>query len=897
MSTAIWGEPESQIDETYPLSLLKNLLLQVMGQFAAAGACIALYNENLRLMEIALHVHLPHTHTNPDIETPAHSKEGVHVPTSRSTINLAADASSSSLGRLRRPPQLTSLHDLQGDSVPQNQLFPIGATFSAGQDLIGTVWHNRESIVLTHEEYLAHFYNDHHEPHLLDITPTAYLAFPILEPSLTDERSSKPKQHTILGVVILYQTTPGASFSSAQRAKTSASSERIALYLQNAQLRRQQQHSSEYLKQLQEISAAFPSTVHISKLVEQVYQFVTNVVDVSSMLVTFYDRDTRRIYDVFAIDNGKPVKGLSEQPRASDPQHRPLWWKITQEETHTLQLEPSSLEDDEYDELLTGSWGDQRKAGSFVLLPMKMFNRVTGSLCLTSTQASAYHPEVIQVLETMLQIITVSIENAKLYNRDRDLLHEAKQREELLAAMISALQSISSVLNLSELLHKFVESVTRLVQAEMCIFFLLSPDREQLIAQAAYGPRTLKHDEDTPIIQPSNGHEHDDLLEKIRIPFKGSLLERMTNESFFYLDQHMAEELAHECDEGGAIFLRETHIEHLLMVPVFYQTELVGILGVHTPKQRRIFRPTEVGMLLALCGQAAGAIHDAQLFEELQEKNAALQRMNTMKDEFLVTASHELRTPLTAITGYSTLLKRQSSRISPQQILRLANKIHSAATQLADLLANMTEAAKMGAVDSKLDLQIGSVQIQPVVEMAVNLFGINVEQQIEAHVTPDLWVSGDPLHVRQVITNLLDNAAKYSPPESEIELRAFSTTLSDLKLPDDQNDVEVASGTVVVVVEVCDRGEGISTDDQQRIFEKFVRAPRSLTTPVRGTGLGLFICRRWIEAMGGRLWLQHSLPGEGSVFRFYLPRIEAPEDISEREDLQDRQDKQDETAL
>jgi signal transduction histidine kinase len=330
----------------------------------------------------------------------------------------------------------------------------------------------------------------------------------------------------------------------------------------------------------------------------------------------------------------------------------------------------------------------------------------------------------------------------------------------------------------------------------------------------------------------------------------------------------------------------------MLMIPVFFQTELMGILGVHTPRQRRLFRPTEIGMLLALCGQAAGAIHDAQLFEELQEKNATLQRMNTLKDEFLVTASHELRTPLTAITGYSTLLKRQSGRIAPPQIYRLASKINSAAQQLVDLLANMTEAAKMGAADSKLDLQIGSVQLQSVVEMAVNIFGINVEQEIESHVTPDLWVSGDPLHVRQVITNLLDNAAKYSPPESKIKLNIFATTLAEIELPDGQDDVELVDSTAVVVVEVRDEGEGIFAEDQQRIFEKFVRAPRSLTTPVRGTGLGLFICRRWIEAMGGRLWLQSSVPGEGSVFRFYLPAIEEPKEISEGEGLQDRQGEQ-----
>ena len=78
------------------------------------------------------------------------------------------------------------------------------------------------------------------------------------------------------------------------------------------------------------------------------------------------------------------------------------------------------------------------------------------------------------------------------------------------------------------------------------------------------------------------------------------------------------------------------------------------------------------------------------------------------------------------------------------------------------------------------------------------------------------------------------------------------------------------------MVHVCDEGDGIPLADQEKIFEKFVRAPSTLTTPVRGSGLGLFVCRRYIEAMGGKLWLEMSIPGEGSIFSFYLPRIEAP---------------------
>jgi signal transduction histidine kinase len=137
--------------------------------------------------------------------------------------------------------------------------------------------------------------------------------------------------------------------------------------------------------------------------------------------------------------------------------------------------------------------------------------------------------------------------------------------------------------------------------------------------------------------------------------------------------------------------------------------------------------------------------------------------------------------------------------------------------------------------------------------------------------------------VRQVITNLVDNAAKYSPPDGRIEVIAGATTLSQIGLPEDQLDVEANPRLPVVLVQVYDEGEGIDPEDQQKIFEKFVRATRSLTTPVRGSGLGLFICRRYIEAMGGKLWLQQSIPREGSVFSFYLPRMDAPIELDKGE--------------
>lgn len=879
MSTAIWGESESQADETFPSSLLKQLLQQMMGQFSAAGACIALYNESIGQMEIRLHLRVRNS-------TTAKSRNGggnepVHQ-LNRQTVPLTLDPSASAIERLRRPSQTLVADDIEDVTSKERCLFPGGATYPSGHDLIGYIWRKNETHMLRHDDYLSFFYSGP-QPFEAEVVPTWYLAVPVAESTLLDEAGGKKEQAQVLGIVVLYQTAPAALFQQKQRPEALVFAERIALYLQNGQLRRRQQRTSDYLQQLQAISAAFPSTVQLATLVEQIYQFVASIVDVSSMLITLYDRDTKMIYDVFAIQDGKRVEGLAEHPAVISPEERPMWWKITQEEQQQLLLEPIHIDHSDYDELLTGAWSDQRKAGSFLLLPMKMFNRVIGSLSLTSMKTNAYHAEEIQVLETMVQIITVSIENAKLYERSRQSLREARQREELLAAMNSALQSISTVLNVTELLHKFVESAAQLVQAEMSVFFQLSADKQHLLVPAAYEPaQPVQNEEpDTQPLPPVASTSHNYLLEKIRIPFKDSLLEHLVNAGFFYLDEEMTAELAEASEEGGAIFLLETGIRKMLMIPVLYQMELLGILGVHMPRQSRNFRPADIGMLLAICAQAASAIRNAQLFEEIQEAYAEQQRLDKLKDEFLVTASHELRTPLSAISGYAALLKRQSNRINTQQILRFANKIAGATQQLTDLVTSMTEAAKIGTIDKKLDLQIGPVQMSSVVEMAVNLISVNIEQKIVTQVAPNLWVNGDPLRVRQVISNLLDNAAKYSQGNGRIEVIAGATILSKVQVADERIDVESDPRMPVVVVQVFDEGEGIQPEEQQKIFDKFVRAQRSLTTPIRGSGLGLYICRRYIEAMGGRLWLQHSIPGEGSTFSFYLPRIDAPDEVVE----------------
>ena len=880
MATSVWGDSESYTNDAFPSSLLKRLLQQMMRRFTAQGACLALFDEHIGQMRVCLHVRLRHAHTEGMPEQG--SVQAKRTPGRRIAPQLTLGTTVSAGAE----------EEVEEIPITQSELFAPGTAYPIGQDLVGLAWEMNNAYVMSHEDYKESFYKAHGvPPYQSDIVPTSYLVVPITSPQFEEELEDQDlTSQFMLGVVVLYRdrSTLNIGFPHEQRAEAFHYAERIALYLQNHRLRREQRRISEYLHLLQEISTAFPTSVMLADLVETMYRFTRKVVDVNSMLLTLYYRDTEKIFDVFAVWNGTRIDDLAEQPVIMQKEDRPTWWQTMQVEKKILHFSPAQDRPKAaaYRELLTGAWGDQQQAETFLILPMTMFNRVIGSLSITSMQPNTYHPQEIQVLETMLQIVTVSIENAKLYERDRQLLHEARQREAQLAAINSALQSISAALNVNELLDKLVHWVVQVVNVNVCVFFLLSPSKEQLVAQALYAPSNVRMVDDGSGYPDVNGTEpdpsqHNDLIKMIRLPFKGTILEQMVHESFFYLDGPKLEELAQHGEEGGVIFLQETGIQQMLMIPMLDNTEFIGILAVAAPAESRFFRPKEVAILLATCAQAVNALRSAQLFQEREEAYAELQHMDKLKDEFLVTASHELRTPLSAISGYSSLLKRhaQSPRSTPQDIIRFANKIAGAAQQLNDQVDKMTDAAKMGSLNKKLDLVSEPVHVRSAVEIAINMLVVNIEQQLASDVDDSLWIRGDAPRFRQVLSNLLENAAKYSPPHTEIYLSAESTTLAyaESLQPEGQEDLLLAAeqrDTPVVLVRVKDQGEGISPQYQQRIFEKFYRIPRSLTTPIRGSGLGLYICRRYIEAMGGKLWLERSVPNEGSTFSLYLPQVE-----------------------
>jgi len=225
---------------------------------------------------------------------------------------------------------------------------------------------------------------------------------------------------------------------------------------------------------------------------------------------------------------------------------------------------------------------------------------------------------------------------------------------------------------------------------------------------------------------------------------------------------------------------------------------------------------------------------------------SALRQTDRLKDDFLGMVSHELRTPLTVIIG--ALGTALDDRVSKEERTELIRDAGSSAESLAVMLSNMLELSR--SQSGRLRLRKTAMSIDDVAKKAV----LRIRRKYDTHdivvAIPDEFpeVNVDAGRMEQVLYNLLENAVKYSSPGSRVRL--FGR----------QNEEGL-------VVGVSDTGRGISSENQERIFEPFARPEED---GAKGIGLGLVVCKRLVEAHGGSIWVE-SQAGKGSTFLFSIP--------------------------
>jgi two-component system phosphate regulon sensor histidine kinase PhoR len=225
--------------------------------------------------------------------------------------------------------------------------------------------------------------------------------------------------------------------------------------------------------------------------------------------------------------------------------------------------------------------------------------------------------------------------------------------------------------------------------------------------------------------------------------------------------------------------------------------------------------------------------------------------LERMREEFVSTLSHELRTPLTSIKAYAATLRREDVDFDRETQREFLSIIEGEADRLARLIKDLLETSR--AESGRLQLRMTEVDISALAERVLE----KMRPQAGSHhlrLAPregTVPVRADPDRMEQVITNLLDNALKYSPPGSTVTL-------------------SVRARGDKAVVSVSDQGIGIPLEQQTHVFDKFHRVLDERSRHVQGTGLGLYLCRKIVEAHGGHIWVE-SRPGEGSTFHFSLP--------------------------
>lgn len=282
-----------------------------------------------------------------------------------------------------------------------------------------------------------------------------------------------------------------------------------------------------------------------------------------------------------------------------------------------------------------------------------------------------------------------------------------------------------------------------------------------------------------------------------------------------------------------------------LCAPLTVGGEVLGVLSL-AALHAGALRSEQRAFLDIFCSQAAFALERVRLAEEA--RRAALRaETEEMRSALLATVSHDLRTPLAAITGAATCLRDDATQ-SPDTRAELTEAICDQAEHLERLVTNLLDLTRLES--GTLVLKPDWVPLEEVVGSALNRLERRlVRRHVQVDLAPDLpLLSIDPVLFEQVVVNLVENAVKYAPADSPIEIVARAET-------------------GLAVIEVRDRGPGLSLGSEEKVFEKFYRGTH---TGISGVGLGLPICRAIVQLHGGTIRAENRLGG-GAIFRIALP--------------------------
>lgn len=281
-----------------------------------------------------------------------------------------------------------------------------------------------------------------------------------------------------------------------------------------------------------------------------------------------------------------------------------------------------------------------------------------------------------------------------------------------------------------------------------------------------------------------------------------------------------------------------------------------------------------IGLLISLQRDSFERAEESK--RQLSKAYEQMQNLNRSKDQFIQNVNHELRTPLTALSGCIELLLEQNEYFDRETRAGFLQNAMLSCEELQQLVNNILDSLQIGSNETPIELK--AIPLNEFVKNIIQRANPHwrLEQRIYVDIPRPLSVQAHQQFLRQVLTNLISNAIKYTPDEQLIFIAARPIN-------------DPARTEPEICIRVKDFGPGIPPQETERIFEQFTRLQRDTLGQVRGTGLGLSISKQLVEKMGGRIWVESAgLPGMGSCFNFTL-LADAAEENTTNTELSDAQ--------
>jgi two-component system sensor histidine kinase KdpD len=292
--------------------------------------------------------------------------------------------------------------------------------------------------------------------------------------------------------------------------------------------------------------------------------------------------------------------------------------------------------------------------------------------------------------------------------------------------------------------------------------------------------------------------------------------------------------------------------------PLCSHEQVLGVLALLPVNLRRVFLPEQQKLLETFTRQIAQAIGRVRLAEQARKSQLEMES-ERLRNSLLSSISHDLRTPLATIVGSSSALAENGGSLSPQDQAELSSGIYDEALRMSNLVNNILDMAKLDAGVVELNKQWHP--LEEIIGTVLNALHKRLEgREVKVSMPPGIpMIYADSVLIEQVLINLLENAARYTPKGSPLSIA-----------------VEASPGAVEVLV--ADRGPGIPKGAEAKLFEKFYRVRNEEAQS--GVGLGLAICRAIVEAHGGAIQARNRAGG-GAVFSFVIPADQPPPAIEQ----------------